>query len=103
VQQLPEGDLDYTERFPGLDHKFHLALAKASQNEVLFELIRKLRKEVAVAIDMIPWMEQNRTLGVSSMALIVRAVKQKSPVDARIGMSLHLTYLPGVVERVFQH
>lgn len=102
AKELLNGDPDERELFPSLDPKFHVTLAGASQNEVLFGLISEFSREVAVAVDMIPTLEQNRALEVSSMSMVVQAVKRRSPTEARIAMSIHLSYLPPMVDQYFR-
>jgi GntR family transcriptional repressor for pyruvate dehydrogenase complex len=88
--------------FRTIDPRFHLAVARASQNEVLYRLNSSLAKEVAVAVDMIPLDDEYRMIEFTSMRRVVEAIAEGNPVEARIAMSIHISHLAPLVDEFFQ-
>lgn len=98
IERGPEA----TDLFEVLDPRFHLTLARAAQNQVLFETCQSFTKEVAVAVDMVPLGDEFYSSEVSSMAAIVGAVKSRDPTRARHAMVVHVSYLPPLVDCYFE-
>lgn len=88
--------------FTTLDPRFHVTLARASQNDVLVNEIRSLNKQVAVAVEMVPLGEEMGSIAAESIAAIVEAVMRRNPVDARMEMYKHVSHLPPLVEDFFR-
>jgi len=96
---------DYRRLYNTVDVRFHLALAKAARNEVLFGTNQSFARQILVAIDMIPMgaeeIRQFVAEELSSMIMIARAVKNRDPHGARTAMAMHLAFLLQHVDRFF--
>ena len=92
--------------FTSVESMFHLAVARAAQNEALLRLNRISASEVAVALDLIPLHTQKRwefeQTELSSMAAVVDAIRRRNPTQARAAMSIHLSHFPPIVEQYFR-
>ena len=88
--------------FTTLDPRFHVTLARGSQNEVLVTEIRSLNKQVAVAVEMVPLGEEQGAIAASSIVAVVEAVKRRNPVEARMEMYKHVSHLPPLVDEFFR-
>lgn len=102
AQSLLTGRSRLNQLFRKIDPRFHLAVARASQNEILLRTNRSLAKEVAVAVDMIPLDEEYREIEVTTMTRVVQAIAKGNPVESRIAMSIHISHLTPLVERFFR-
>ena len=101
AQQVLSTEPELETLFLSIDPRFHSAIARASQNEALFRTNQSFLRQLAVAYDMIPLGEEQRTLEVSSMAAVVDAIKRRSPTDARTAMAVHLSYFRPLVDLFF--
>jgi GntR family transcriptional repressor for pyruvate dehydrogenase complex len=90
-----------TETFLDLDSAFHLAIAKATQNNVLFEMNKRLL-EMA---DLHMWRSFKTNLGLFKTTLeghrrILSAVKKRDPKRAEFYAETHLMhYVSEVIEK----
>ena len=96
---------DFHRLYNTVDARFHLALAKASRNDVLYGTNRSFARQILVAIDMIPMcaeeIRQFVAEELSSMTAVVQAVKHRDPQGARTAMAMHLVFLLQHVDRFF--
>ena len=90
-----------TETFLDLDSEFHLAIAKATQNEVVFEMSKHLLK----LADLHMWRTFKINLGLLKPTLeihrkILGAIKKRDPKKAEFYAETHLMhYINEVVEK----
>ncbi|MDA8410251.1 MAG: FCD domain-containing protein [Treponema sp.] len=96
---------DYRRLYNTVDVRFHLALSKASRNDVLYATNQSFARQILVATDMIPMaadeIKQFVSEELSSMIAVVRAVKNRDPAGARRAMAMHLAFLLQHVDRFF--
>lgn len=92
--------------FASIESMFHLSIARATHNEVLVRMNRLSATEIAVAIDMIPFESERKREFVadelSSMSLVLDAIRRRDPGAARSAMAAHLSYFPPIVEAFFR-
>jgi GntR family transcriptional regulator, transcriptional repressor for pyruvate dehydrogenase complex len=92
--------------FVSIESMFHLSVARATHNEVLVRMNRLSATEVAVAIDMIPFASERKREFVadelSSMTLVLAAIRSRDSGAARSAMAAHLSYFPPIVEAYFR-
>lgn len=76
-------------QFAALDLEFHVTLAKASGNSLLFDLISMIRNQLVTALDKL-LLPQVRPLTYKEHSAIVEAIQQRDPDRAREAMHTHL-------------
>lgn len=89
LQQMSE-TVDDGRHFGVLDLEFHLRIAKASQNQLLYDLVSLTRGELARALSEVLILPDARPLSFEEHARIVAAIKNRSPEAARKAMQAHL-------------
>jgi GntR family transcriptional regulator, transcriptional repressor for pyruvate dehydrogenase complex len=77
-------------RFGALDLDFHLGLARASQNQVIFDLVSLIRGQLARALSTVLILPQARPRSLEEHTAILKAVKRRNPEAARKAMQAHL-------------
>jgi DNA-binding FadR family transcriptional regulator len=106
AQSALEGSSEEPDLFTSLETMFHLAVAKATQNEALLRMIRTSTAEVTVAIDMIPIDPSRRKefekTELSTMAAVLSAILERDPNQARAAMSHHLSCFAPIVAAYFE-
>jgi GntR family transcriptional repressor for pyruvate dehydrogenase complex len=102
AQSLPGNRSGLDQLFLTMDPRFHLAVAKASQNEYLHRLNRSLAKEIAVAVDMIPLDDKYQEIELTTMRRVVQAIAKGNPLEARIAMLIHISHLEPLVHQFFE-
>jgi GntR family transcriptional repressor for pyruvate dehydrogenase complex len=85
-----EDSLTNPKRFGALDLDFHLGLARASQNQVVFDLISMIRGQLARALTTVIMLPDARPLSAEEHSAIVKAVRRRNPEAARKAMQNHL-------------
>src|SRR6202012_3720284 len=76
-------------QFAALDLEFHVTLAKASGNSLLFDLISMIRNQLVTALDKL-LLPAVRPLTCKEHAAIVAAIEQRDAGRARDAMHTHL-------------
>jgi GntR family transcriptional repressor for pyruvate dehydrogenase complex len=76
-------------QFAALDLEFHVTLAKASGNSLLFDLISMIRNQLVTALDKL-LLPQVRPLTYKEHAAIVDAIQHRDADRARDAMHTHL-------------
>jgi GntR family transcriptional regulator, transcriptional repressor for pyruvate dehydrogenase complex len=76
-------------QFAALDLEFHVTLAKASGNSLLFDLISMIRNQLVTALEKL-LLPQVRPLTYKEHAAIVEAIQQRDADRARDAMHTHL-------------
>jgi GntR family transcriptional repressor for pyruvate dehydrogenase complex len=76
-------------QFAALDLEFHVTLAKASGNSLLFDLISMIRNQLVTALDKL-LLPHVRPLTYKEHAAIVAAIQQRDADRARDAMHTHL-------------
>jgi GntR family transcriptional repressor for pyruvate dehydrogenase complex len=76
-------------KFAAYDLEFHVTLAKASGNSLLFDLICMIRNQVVTALDKL-LLPHVRPLTYTEHAAIVQAIEARDPAKARDAMYAHL-------------
>jgi GntR family transcriptional repressor for pyruvate dehydrogenase complex len=76
-------------QFAALDLEFHVTLAKASGNSLLFDLVSMIRNQLVTALDKL-LLPQVRPLTYKEHAAIVEAIVQRDADRARDAMHTHL-------------
>jgi GntR family transcriptional repressor for pyruvate dehydrogenase complex len=76
-------------QFAALDLEFHVTLAKASGNSLLFDLVSMIRTQLVTALDKL-LLPQVRPLTYKEHAAIVEAIVQRDADRARDAMHTHL-------------
>jgi GntR family transcriptional repressor for pyruvate dehydrogenase complex len=76
-------------QFAALDLEFHVTLAKASGNSLLFDLVSMIRNQLVTALEKL-LLPQVRPLTYKEHAAIVEAIQQRSADRARDAMHTHL-------------
>jgi GntR family transcriptional repressor for pyruvate dehydrogenase complex len=82
--------IDDPKRFGALDLDFHLYLAQASQNRVVYDLVSLIRGQLARALSTVLRLPQAIPLSVEEHAAVVHAIKHRNPEAARKAMHAHL-------------
>ncbi|WP_263382344.1 FadR/GntR family transcriptional regulator [Granulicella arctica] len=77
-------------RFAALDLEFHVNVAKASENQLLFDLISMIRGQLAKVLSKVLLLPQARPLSLKEHVLIVDAILRRDSVAARGAMQTHL-------------
>lgn len=81
--------------FPGLDTRFHMALAKASGNEVLWEVAAMLHDLLAESRDEHLMSQQRIAASLEAHALIVQGLEAGDPEVSAQAMRQHLRGVEG--------
>jgi GntR family transcriptional regulator, transcriptional repressor for pyruvate dehydrogenase complex len=85
-----KNSLSDSKRFGALDLDFHLGLARASQNQAVFDLVSMIRGQLARTISAVLVLPDARPLSVLEHTAILKAVKRRNPEAARKAMQAHL-------------
>jgi GntR family transcriptional repressor for pyruvate dehydrogenase complex len=75
--------------FASQDLEFHVTIAKASGNSLLFDLISMIRNQLVRALDKL-LLPHVRPLTYKEHAAIVHAIERRDPEKARDAMHVHL-------------
>jgi DNA-binding FadR family transcriptional regulator len=102
AQALAAAESGEATLFTTLDPRFHVTLARGSQNEVLVTEIRSINKQVVVAVEMTPLGVEYGDLEASTIVAVVEAVKRRNPHEARMAMHQHLSPMPPLVDEYFR-
>ena len=89
VEQM-EAAVDNAKRFSALDLEFHLALAKASRNQALADMVSMIRGQLARVVSTVLMLPDARPLSTAEHAEIARALRRRKPEAARKAMQAHL-------------
>jgi GntR family transcriptional repressor for pyruvate dehydrogenase complex len=76
-------------QFAAYDLEFHVTIAKASGNTLLFDLISMIRNQLVTALDKL-LLPHVRPITNKEHAAIVHAIERRDPVKARDAMYAHL-------------
>jgi GntR family transcriptional repressor for pyruvate dehydrogenase complex len=85
-----EGAMNDAKRFAVLDLEFHIALAKAADNALLFDLISMIRGQLVRALTTVLILPHALTLSYKEHTAILNAVKRSDAEAARKAMHAHL-------------
>jgi len=85
-----EGALNDAKRFAVLDLEFHVTLAKASQNALLFDLISMIRGQLVRGLSKVLLLPHALTLSLKEHTAIAQAIKRGNPEAAQKAMQSHL-------------
>ena len=77
-------------KFDELDLEFHLALARASKNQIVLDLVSMIRGQLTRTLSTVLTLQHARPLSVSEHAAIVKAIKRRDAAGARKAMENHL-------------
>ena len=77
-------------RFGVFDLNFHLAIARASKNQVLFDLVSVIRGQLARALSAVLVLPYARPRSIEEHTAILAAIKRRNPEAARKAMQAHL-------------
>jgi GntR family transcriptional repressor for pyruvate dehydrogenase complex len=86
-----ESSVDDAKTFAVLDLEFHIALAKAADNNLLFDLVSMIRGQLARALSTVLLLPNALELSLKEHAVIYRAVKRGDAEAARKAMNEHLS------------
>jgi GntR family transcriptional repressor for pyruvate dehydrogenase complex len=82
--------LEDEKRFAALDLEFHLALAEASENFLIVDLVAMIRGQLEKVLSRVLQLPNARPLSLKEHVSIVNAIKRHEPVAARHAMHSHL-------------
>jgi GntR family transcriptional repressor for pyruvate dehydrogenase complex len=85
-----KASVDNTHEFATLDLEFHLSLAKASGNNLLFDLISMIRSQLVRAMSKVLLLPRAVPLSLKEHTAIFRAIKRGDPEMASEAMHAHL-------------
>jgi len=85
-----EAAVNNEERFATLDLEFHIALARASENTLLFDLISMIRGQLMNALSRVLPLPNALPLSLAEHARIVKAIKRRDPQASSAAMRVHL-------------
>jgi GntR family transcriptional repressor for pyruvate dehydrogenase complex len=77
-------------RFAALDLEFHVALAEASENFLIVDLVAMIRGQLEKALSRVLHLPNARPLSLKEHVSIVNAIKRRDPKAAREAMQSHL-------------
>jgi GntR family transcriptional repressor for pyruvate dehydrogenase complex len=77
-------------KFGKLDLEFHLALARASKNQIVVDLVSMIRGQLTRTLSTVLTLQHARPLSVSEHATIVKAIKRHDADGARKAIQNHL-------------
>lgn len=77
-------------RFGVLDLEFHLGIARASKNQVIFDLVSLIRGQLARALSAVLVLPHARPRSIEEHTAILAAIKRRNPDAARKAMQGHL-------------
>lgn len=77
-------------RFGVLDLEFHLDIARASQNQVVFDLVSLIRGQLARTLSAVLVLPHARPRSIEEHTAILMAIKRRNPDSARKAMQGHL-------------
>ena len=77
-------------RFGVLDLEFHLGVARASKNQVVFDLVSLIRGQLARALSAVLVLPYARPRSLEEHTAILTAIKRRNPEAARKAMQAHL-------------
>jgi len=77
-------------RFAALDLEFHITLAKASENALLFDLISMIRGQLVRGLSKVLLLPHALTLSLKEHTAIAQAIKKGNPEGAQKAMQAHL-------------
>ncbi len=88
-------------RFRTIDLRFHLLVMKASGNDALVSTYNSFTRQIALAFDMVklPDMEAH---ALPTQRSVILAIRQHSPLEARLAMSSHVYPLISIVQQFFE-
>jgi GntR family transcriptional regulator, transcriptional repressor for pyruvate dehydrogenase complex len=85
-----EGLVNDARRYGALDLEFHLGIAKASQNQVIYDLVSVIRGQLARALSEVLVVPDARPRSTEEHKDIVSNIKKRNPEAARKAMQAHL-------------
>lgn len=85
-----ENSVDNPKRFAELDLEFHLALARASKNKLLFDLITLIRGQLERGVARVLRTPHAVPLSVKEHRAVLEAIIQRKPERARAAVQAHL-------------
>ena len=85
-----EKSVDNPKRFAELDLQFHLAMARASKNKLLFDLITLIRGQLERGVARVLQTPHAIPLSVKEHRAVLEAIIQRKPKRARAAMNAHL-------------
>jgi GntR family transcriptional repressor for pyruvate dehydrogenase complex len=77
-------------RFAALDLEFHVTIAAASENFLIFDLVSMIRGQLAKALSRVLLLPNARPLSFKEHIVIVKAIEKRDPVAASKAMLVHL-------------
>jgi GntR family transcriptional repressor for pyruvate dehydrogenase complex len=77
-------------RFALLDLKFHITIAQASDNTLLFDLISMIRGQLVRGLSTVLLLPNAVSLSLKEHVAILRAIKNRAPDAAKEAMQAHL-------------
>jgi GntR family transcriptional repressor for pyruvate dehydrogenase complex len=103
-----KASVDNTNEFAVLDLEFHLTLAKASGNSLLFDLISMIRSQLVRALSKVLLLPRSVPLSLKERTAILRAIKRGDSDMAREAMHAHLyaallRYNETAIDRIIPH
>lgn len=85
-----EAALTDEKRFAALDLEFHVTLAAASENFLIFDLVSMIRGQFAKALSRVLLFPNARPLSLKEHVAIIDAIRRRDPAAASHAMQLHL-------------
>lgn len=82
--------IDDPKGFGALDLEFHLAVARASRNEALLDMLTMIRGQLARVVTTVLKLPDARPLSLAEHETIAKALKARNPEAARKAMQAHL-------------
>ena len=77
-------------RFAALDLEFHVTLAAASENFLIYDLVSMIRGQLAKALARVLLLPNARPLSLQEHVSIINAIRRRDPVAASKAMQDHL-------------
>lgn len=90
VARMRDALHDY-KRFGALDLEFHLAMARASRNQALLDMLTMIRAQLAQAVATVLKLKDALPLTLVEHEAIVKALLRRNPEAARKAMQIHLS------------
>jgi GntR family transcriptional regulator, transcriptional repressor for pyruvate dehydrogenase complex len=97
--ELQREHADNRERFVQLDVRFHIAIARATRNATIVELMQMLLKRLEIALDMAIREPQEPRHALELHERTLASIKSGDPEDIELAMDEHLAFLEKVWEQ----
>ncbi|MGD2164478.1 MAG: FadR/GntR family transcriptional regulator [Anaerolineae bacterium] len=98
AQERMEASVDDTEAFVAADLDFHLAVARASKNELLEQFYHLSRRLVVEVIQEMVSLPDVKKRSIPYQRAIVEAIERQDPILARQAAEEHMAYVDSLLQ-----